>query len=197
MKYYHIKSERITVIYNAWQHMERIPFAADTFEKYPMLTKGNYYFSMSTLAANKNFRWILEAARNNPDEIFAIAGGGRLQGAAEEEGYAVLKNIHFLGYVSDEDAKTLMKNCKAFLFPTLYEGFGIPPLEAIACGAQQVIVSDTPCMHEIYENCVNYTDPNNISKEMSNFYNRSNIKVILRKYSWKKSAEQMKKKIRM
>lgn len=56
IKYYKIASERITVIYNAWQHMNRIKAASDTFERYPQLAKGSYYFSMSTLAANKNFQ---------------------------------------------------------------------------------------------------------------------------------------------
>lgn len=64
----------------------------------------------------------------------------------------------YLGYVTDGEAKSLMENCKAFLFPTLYEGFGIPPLEAIACGAPRVMVSNTPCMREIYGSHADYID---------------------------------------
>lgn len=192
IKYYRMNPERITVIYNAWQHMNRIKAASDTFERYPQLAKVSYYFSMSTLAANKNFKWILYAAKNNPDEQFAIAGGGRLKGAAEAEGFAELPNIRFLGYVSDEDAKTLMANCKAFLFPTLYEGFGIPPLEAVACGAPRIVVSDTPCMHEIYGENTEYLNPRDYQVRLQIPLNRQEVNNNLKKYSWKESAEKLK-----
>lgn len=195
MKYYHVSPDRITVVYNAWQHMDRIAYAENTFEKYPYLRKDEYYFSMSTLAPNKNFKWILEAAKQNPNEKFAIAGGGKLREAADESGYKNLDNVFFLGYVSDEDAKTLMANCKAFLFPTLYEGFGIPPLEAIACGAKQVLVSDTPCMHEVYGDDVNYIDARQVNgKSLGNC--KSVKKDILEKYSWRKSSEEVWKRLK-
>ena len=196
IKYYHVDENRITVIYNAWQHLERIEAAKDTFQHYPQLKKGDYFFSMSTLAANKNFKWILHAAKNNPQEQFAIAGGGKLKGAAEAEGFVDLPNVHFLGYVSDEDAKTLMANCKAFLFPTLYEGFGIPPLEAMACGAPRVIVSDTPCMHEVYGEDAEYLNPVDMGNLKLKIENK-NTKNVLEKYSWKKSADKLNELIEL
>lgn len=190
IKYYSVSPERISVTYNGWQHMNGTNFANDTFEEYNFLSPGNYYFSMSTLGANKNFRWILHAAKNNQDTVFAIAGGGKLKGAAEAEGFVDLPNIHFLGYVSDEDAKTLMANCKAFLFPTLYEGFGIPPLEAVACGCKQIIVSDTPCMHEIYGDNAVYIDPIDYKKANFCFNNDfCNTDELMNKYSWHSSAQ--------
>lgn len=195
VKYYHVNSERITVVYNAWQHMNRIKAAEDTFEKYSYLEKDNYFFSMSTLAPNKNFKWILEAARQNPNEIFAIAGGGKLKETADESGYKNLKNVFFLGYVSDEDAKTLMGNCKAFLFPTLYEGFGIPPLEAIACGAKKVIASDIPCMREIYEDEVNFVNVKNKIGNKNIAVNKEVTGKILERYSWRTSAWMVKENI--
>lgn len=47
--------------------------------------------------------------------------------------------MYLLGYVTDEEAKTLMRDCKAFLFPSFYEGFGIPPLEAVSAGAKKLL----------------------------------------------------------
>lgn len=196
IKYYRVEPKRITVVYNAWQHMNRVKAAADTFERYPQLEKGSYYFSMSTLAANKNFKWILYAAKNNPNEQFAIAGGGKLKGAAETEGFVNLPNVSFLGYVSDEDAKTLMANCKAFLFPTLYEGFGIPPLEAVACGAPRIIVSDTPCMHEIYGDKAEYIVPQIYRGKFDRNSKGLNAMGTLEKYSWSLSAMEVYKIIK-
>ena len=69
-------------------------------------------------------------------------------------------------WVSDEGAKTLMRDCKVFLFPTFYEGFDIPPLEAISAGAKQVVVSDTEVMHEVFGDSVSYINPNEYEFEL-------------------------------
>lgn len=99
-----------------------------------------------------------------------------------------------LGYVSDEEAKTMMRDCKAFLFPTFYEGFGIPPLEAMSAGAKNIYVSDTAVMHEIFEDSVQYINPTKY-----NFVLKKdkiiNSEDILAKYSWKKSAILLKRMI--
>jgi glycosyltransferase involved in cell wall biosynthesis len=59
----------------------------------------------------------------------------------------VKDRILFLGYVSDTDLTALYSSCKAFVYPSLYEGFGLPPLEAMACGAP-VISSRIPTIME-------------------------------------------------
>lgn len=191
-KYYKVPDERIKVIYNAWEHMERVPYSEDTFKRYPQLSKGNYFFSLSTLAPNKNFKWLLFAAKNTPDKEFAIAGGGKLNVKAEELGFKDLPNVHFLGYVSDEDAKTLMKNAQAFIFPTLYEGFGIPPLEAVSSGVERIIISDTPCMHEIYGDSAEYINPTDYENARIPEEGKRVADDILSKYSWAKSAERLR-----
>jgi glycosyltransferase involved in cell wall biosynthesis len=57
-------------------------------------------------------------------------------------------DIRFLGYVPDDDMPSFYGGAQVFLFPTLYEGFGLPPVEAMACGTP-VIASDSPCMPEV------------------------------------------------
>jgi glycosyltransferase involved in cell wall biosynthesis len=57
-------------------------------------------------------------------------------------------DIRFLGYIPDEDMPRFYAGAQVFLFPTLYEGFGLPPVEAMACGAP-VIASDAPAMPEV------------------------------------------------
>ena len=76
-------------------------------------------------AQKQKLPWVLRAAKNTPQAVFAIAGGGSLQAQAKALGLADLPNVCYLGYVSDGEAKALMSHCQAFLFPTLYEGFGI------------------------------------------------------------------------
>ena len=57
-------------------------------------------------------------------------------------------DIRFLGYIPDDDMPRFYAGAQVFLFPTLYEGFGLPPVEAMACGAP-VVASDAPCMPEV------------------------------------------------
>lgn len=189
-RYYGVAPERISVVYNSWQQMQRIAPDEGIFAKVPQLRQGKYYFSMANLLKNKNFPWVLRAARNKPEAVFAIAGGGSLEAEARRLGLADLPNVVYLGYVSDGEAKALMHHCKAFLFPTLYEGFGIPPLEAVACGAPQIIVSDTPCMREIYGDCAGYIDlKTNRGYVDDATAPKRDAAVLLERYSWRKSAQ--------
>ena len=95
-----------------------------------------------------------------------------------------------MGYVSDEEAKALMIHCKAFLFPTFYEGFGMPPMEALSCGAR-AIVSDTPTMNEVYGNTVYYINPNNANVDLEKLVMTKvePAENVLSRFSWRKSAE--------
>lgn len=192
-KYYRIKPNRITVIPDAWQHFERINYDERALAKYG-LHKDGYFFSMCSLEPNKNFRWIAEAAKKNPELVFAVAGSINSTVFAEGLGFECPDNMKLLGYVSDEEAKTLMRDCRAFLFPTIYEGFGIPPLEALSAGARRIIVSDTEVMREIFEDTVEYISPDRCGAD---FQSPSRITAgqrqqILEKYSWRKSAVLLK-----
>jgi glycosyltransferase involved in cell wall biosynthesis len=72
-------------------------------------------------------------------------------GLTEEE-------IRFLGYLPDEDMPSLYAGARLFLFPSLYEGFGFPPLEAMACGTP-VIASNARCMPEVLGDGAILLDP--------------------------------------
>lgn len=191
MKYFEIDQDKISVIPNAWQHFERIGYDENALVKYS-LDKNNYFFSMCSLEPNKNFKWIAEVAKRNPNNIFAVSGSINDQIFAKGMGFKRPENMKLLGYVSDEEAKTLMRDCKAFLFPTFYEGFGIPPLEAISAGAKQVIVSNTDVMHEIFGMGVQYIDPYQFELFLDPNIKEKDMEEVLNKYSWKKSAKKLK-----
>jgi glycosyltransferase involved in cell wall biosynthesis len=80
----------------------------------------------------------------------------RVKSAARESGVA--ERIHFAGFVADEDLLQLYNACEFFIFPSYYEGFGLPPLEAMICG-RAVACSNTSAMPEVIDGAGILFDP--------------------------------------
>lgn len=176
----------IVVAENAWQHFEKIGDDYTVFDEYCIKRK-NYYLSLSSNTPNKNFTWVYEVAKRNPEKEFVIVGG---KTSISIDDLKSVNNIKYIGYQSDQRVKSLYRECKAFLFPSLYEGFGIPPLEAMSVGAP-IIISKTSCLPEIYENSAVYIDPLNPDILLDNIEltDNTNSKRILEKYSWRMTAQ--------
>ena len=191
-----ISDSRIENIGSGWQHIERISLCDDTLERFNLKEK-SFYFSLGTQAPHKNMRWVYQCAKNNPNELFLLSGSTyhKVFKKTTEE---LPNNVRYLGYLSDADVKTLMKNCKAFIFPSLYEGFGLPPLEALSMGTT-IFASDIPIMREIFEDSVNYIDIQSQNYSLqSGFPNGSDKKAsILGKYNWQFVAEKILKTLHM
>ena len=195
-RFYPATKGRITVIPNAWQHIERVEPDGGVFAQHPELSPGGYWFAMSSLAPNKNLRWLVQTALANPGETIAIAGGLNTR-VFGEHGIPEAPNVVYLGYVSDGQAKALMQGCKGFLYPTFYEGFGLPPMEAMACGAPAA-VSDTEVMHEVYGASVHYVDPHVPCEDLAALFAGEVAPAadVLAKYSWRASAEKLAELLR-
>ena len=192
LKYYKKTACDIEVLYNGWQHFSSGSYDSSLRENLN-LKNGDYCFAMSSLEPNKNIKWIVETAKFNKDETFIIAGGINAKIFAKEK-FDLPKNVKLVGYVNDGQAKDLIKNCKAFIFPTFYEGFGIPPLEAMAEGVKKVIVSDTEVMHEVYKDSVVYINPQKYDYLISDLISKetSGAEDVLNSYSWERSAAKLK-----
>ncbi len=191
-KYYGKLKRQIRVVPSCWEHYARIGYDENAVSKY-QLSSGNFYFALGSLDPDKNFTWIAQTARQYPEYQFAIAGS-----INEKVFSSILEteppsNMRFLGYVSDAEAKTLMRECKAFLFPSFYEGFGLTPLEALSAGARCLVVSDIPVMHEMFGDSVNYIDPYDGHADLTRLSEISEAAGdgILKKYSWEKSAREL------
>ena len=184
----HIQKESIKIIYPGWEHVKDFKPDKSVWKKIPLVEPKKYYYSLSSRAPHKNFIWIEEIARRHPDMTFVIGGKPWLQ---DKEKTNQLSNLHYIGYVTDEENVELMMNCKAFLHPSKYEGFGITPLEALACGAT-ICVSNTSCLPEIFADCAHYFDPDNYEVDLEELLKQPVSKAdrLLEKYSWKKSSSQ-------
>ena len=181
-----IEADRIRLIGCGWEHLLAQQEEDEHLD--PRLTDGNYYFFIGNLYPHKNLKWILDEAAANPDNVFAIAGKMPFDIAADLG--ISLPNVLFLGYISDAYMKWLMGHTKALLFPSRAEGFGIPPLEALALG-RPAIVSDIPVLREIYGDTVHYIDPDNGTVNLDALLENETADPapVLEKYSWDRAAE--------
>ena len=190
VKYYRCDPEKICVIYNAWQHYCSVSENENALEKFN-LKENEYAFALGSLEPNKNLKWIFEVAKRNPSMQFAIGGGINPKIFSEDQ-TKIPANVSLLGYLCDQDAKCLMRHCRVFLFPSFYEGFGIPPMEAMVAGAANIVVSDIPVMHEIFGDAVYYADPSRYEYHINDMISdRRRYADVLSRYSWDSSAQKL------
>jgi glycosyltransferase involved in cell wall biosynthesis len=191
IQYCKAKPENISVIYSSWFHFKNIMADYSVFDDFPALLKP-FYFSLGSLSKRKNLRWILEYAAKHHESIFAISGTSLSTVKVNELDSGIPKNIILLGYIDDSKVKALMTQCKAFILPSYYEGFGLTPLEALSCGAQ-IIVAKAASLPEIYGSTAHYIDPFNTNVDLDALINEPVEKpdFLFKKYSFDKSAQQV------
>jgi glycosyltransferase involved in cell wall biosynthesis len=126
-----------------------------------------FVLSVGTLQPRKNLNRLIEAyaqARVDTDLKLVIAGGtGWLyEGIFRRvEELGLQGDVYFPGYVVDEDLPALYTLADLFVFPSLYEGFGLPPLEAMACGTP-VVTSNVSSLPEVVGDAALMVDPRDV-----------------------------------
>lgn len=195
--YYNISEKKIYVIGNGWEHLESIEEDNTIFDEYPNIEKKEYYFSLGSIAPHKNFKWIIENKKKHPQRQYVVMG--KVDTNIWEDTTDEMKDIIYVGYQSDERMVALLKNAKALVFPSVYEGFGIPPLEALAYGIP-VFVANIPVMHEVFGNTVCYFEPADYGVDLDNLLKMDHVESsnkVLREHSWEQSAKYWLELIKM
>ena len=179
------KRRDVLVISNGWEHMERIEPDYSIFKDYEQLKDGDYILSIGSLAPHKRLDIVEEFARKNHNIRFVVVGGADKK--LWNEAIPTANNLIFVGFQSDARMKALLEKSRFLLFPSSYEGFGIPPLEAMSLSVPS-LVSDIPVMREVFGESVCYIGEDRIIPSVDKEHLKPLWKETLSKYSWKNAA---------
>ncbi|HEY3992576.1 MAG TPA: glycosyltransferase family 1 protein [Ktedonobacteraceae bacterium] len=212
VEHFQTPREKITIIPNGLRpHFKRITdpiLLGATANKFGL--KHPLVLGVGTLEPRKNHLGLIKAfhqaqsAKNNRPAMLALAGG---QGWLYEETKQLVadlkleKKVRFLGRVSELELAVLYSLADVFAFPSFFEGFGVPPLEAMACGAP-VITSNTSSLPEVVGDAALMVDPRNIDElatAITRLLGDEKLREELRQkgferaqmYTWPKSAQKM------
>ncbi len=166
-----IAANRITRVYYGISPAFR-PWTRDEIE--PVLARlglpPRFYLCVGTIEPRKNLLTVLRAFVDLPEPVrkscpLVLAGPWGWKSVETQEFFDASARpagaIH-LGYVADEDLPALYSASAALLFPTRYEGFGLPPVETLACGGN-VIASDIPVVREALGRHATLLNPDDVS----------------------------------
>jgi glycosyltransferase involved in cell wall biosynthesis len=199
VRFYNVADEKIAVVYNAVNE-SFCPTEDDD------LQKENYFLAVSSLNHRKNLVSVLQAfddfSRRNKNTNLYLAGDLNTRSFAgiNLDKYMNNPRIKILGRVSNAELIRYYSNARAFLYPSLYEGFGIPPLEAQQCNCP-AMVSEASCLPEIFLDSALYCNPLSMDSIQANMLKLldGNVRETLiakgrenaKRFSWEKSARQI------
>jgi glycosyltransferase involved in cell wall biosynthesis len=203
----HYPENRVTVIplgtRPGIKRIEDINLKQKVLEKFGIKPGDEFWLGVGTIEPRKNYRLLIEAfSELKDDKLLVIAGGdGWLESEiGDQVKHLGLENkAKFPGYTEDLELSVLYSSCFAFVYPSFYEGFGLPVLEAMSCGAA-VITSNTSSLPGVGGDAVRYIDPKskeNLIREMAFLTNypqkRQEYQNLSRqqakKFSWHQAAK--------
>jgi glycosyltransferase involved in cell wall biosynthesis len=204
-----IAPERICVAYlgveSTFHPVENPETRAMTRDKY--LLPERYILYLGNTMPHKNLRRLIDAMaqvhRQEPDVALLLAGRRDKYRPAVEQAIATagLQNVvRFLGDISEEDLPALLSGAQVFAYPSLYEGFGLPVLEAMACGTP-VVTSNRSSLPEVVGECAVVVNPEDSAEIVDGMIrllrNPTEAKRLAdvglqraRQFTWRRCAEQ-------
>lgn len=158
----------------------------------------NFILYAGRLTATKNVQGLLRAFELVKERIshsLVIAGNGK-----GKDSFPSMERVLFKGYVSSRDLVDLYRRASLFVFPSFYEGFGLPPLEAMACGCP-VVVSKVASLPEVCGDAAYYVNPYNVESIAEGMYRVATDQGLregmiekgfqrVKQFSWEKSAKE-------
>lgn len=196
-----VPEQRFRIVPNSAEHALRWPVAPGAPQRHG-LVPGGYLLSVGNQSPNKNLAALAAAhALAGPDVPPLAIAGGHVPGVAQVQAGRG-RRIHLLGRVPDADLRGLYAGAAGFVFPSLHEGFGIPPLEAMQLGVP-VLCARSGAMPEVLGSAPLWFDPHDVGDMATTLRRftrmpdpaRREMRVIGRavaaQYSWRASAQRL------
>ncbi len=156
-----VNADRVVVLGNA-PSLQNYTYANDVLTRFNLGGK-KYFLMIGSNSARKNTQMVakLFALDHELSEVLLVIVGGKYinLGAVDE---LVADNLIYTDYIADSELRSLYAHAEALIFPSLYEGFGIPVVEAMA-ESTVVIASDIPVIREVCADSALYFDPHSIN----------------------------------
>ena len=168
-------------------HLDRIEPDAQIFAQ-RHLEKNAYLLMVASRSVHKNLGSVFETLNNRLKVV--LVGGTSKQVFRETGNVLPPANVETLGYVPDEQLKALYQNALGLIFPSSYEGFGLPMLEAMRCGCP-VLCSDAAALPEAAGEAALYFDPHRpdqLAQTLDRFLSNPSLREDLRKKGYEHSA---------
>lgn len=193
-----VPEEKVQVIYNGVDD-----FYFDD-ESTPIDLPERYLLFVGSLNPRKNIEGILQSFNivQEKQDIDLVLVGPSNKNIFQNLKIDPIEGIHLCGYLEAREVKYTYENAEALVYPSFYEGFGLPPLEAMACGTP-VVSSNQGALPEILGDCAVYVDPNSssdIAKGIEQVLKNNDLPVSkLRKhaeqYTWESVAERLRRSL--
>ncbi|MFW6015702.1 MAG: glycosyltransferase family 4 protein [bacterium] len=208
IRYYYLDSSKIKIVYQGYKKEIFSILDRDVINKVlsKYKIKNKYILCVGETRPYKNITKLIKAIREvkvKDIELIVVGKINRLDKNLLKlpQELGISDRIKFLGFVPDEDLAALYNGANTFVFPSLYEGFGIPPLEALACGCP-VIASDRASIPEVCGNAAIYINPNDekdIARKIDNVCADAKIRqkmkskglLLSKKYSYENAAKDL------
>jgi glycosyltransferase involved in cell wall biosynthesis len=211
LRTYELPPEKVVVTYNGVEpHFSPRPNSADESSQIRRRfgVERDYILAVGSLQPRKNLIRLIRAyvrlRSQNPGFEYQLVIVGRKLWLAEEIFDEVKKqkwanDVVLTGYVADEDLPALYRSATAFVYPSIFEGFGLPPLEAMACGTP-VVTSNTSSLPEVVDDAallINPYDEQDLSNALTRIAGDELLQARLRKqgieqakkFTWREAAE--------
>lgn len=201
VKTLHANPDKITVTLEAGEPMPRSREAS-----VPQLSRAPFIMYVGRMDPYKNIRRLMLAHQQlvqaHPKLRLALVGAkdGNVQVLEKWCAEQKFMQVHFLGFVPDEQLRWLFEHAEAYVFPSLSEGFGLPGLEAMTLRTP-LVSSRATCLPEVYQDGAHFFDPENVEDMASKINDvlvdktlRANLiregARVVAKYSWERMAEE-------
>ncbi len=165
VKFYNVQPSKITVSYEGYDKERFFPQPKNAIDKIKKKYKiaGDYVIFVGTLQPRKNIERLIEAFKSIDAKLVIVGKKGWMydQILEKSQKLGITDKVIFTDFVPDADLPALISGAKVYINPSLWEGFGIPVIEAQACGVP-VVVSATSSLPEIVGDSAVFVDPTNV-----------------------------------